>query len=41
MITTSCGRCLRVITYDAPRPGEQPKNVKHIYAPGQPAECPE
>ncbi|MFC9631413.1 hypothetical protein ACFTY8_19480 [Streptomyces mirabilis] len=40
MITTVC-RCGRTITYDYTRPGEQPKNVKHVNVAGQPADCPE
>ncbi|MEU7384938.1 hypothetical protein AB0A91_34270 [Streptomyces sp. NPDC042207] len=41
MIATICDRCGRAVTYDAARPGGQPKNVKHTDVPGQPADCPE
>lgn len=40
MITTVCS-CGQNITYTATRPGEQPKDVRHVDIPGQPADCPQ
>ncbi|MFD5874027.1 hypothetical protein [Streptomyces sp. NPDC060322] len=39
-ITGHCSRCGRTISYTAPRPGEEPKEVRHMTEPGQPESCP-
>ncbi|MFD8882371.1 hypothetical protein ACFV0H_07585 [Streptomyces erythrochromogenes] len=39
MITQPCD-CDGTVAYDAPRPGEPPKNVRHYDRHGTPARCP-